>query len=144
MPSRHRSRQRALQVLFLWDQRKQDIGAAISSFYETLGSEEDDPERTPPDEFMETLVRGAAAGSAEIDQQISAKSAHWRIERMPVVDRNILRLAIYEMNQLKTPPAVVIDEALELARQFSGEESVAFINGVLDAVRRDEGQPPTP
>ena len=89
-------------------------------------------------------MRGAAAGSAQIDQRISAKSANWRIERMPVVDRNILRLATYEMNQLKTPPAVVIDEALELARQFSGEESVAFINGVLDAVRRDEDQPTTP
>jgi N utilization substance protein B len=133
-----------LQVLFLWDQRKQDIGDAISSFYDTLGSEEDNPQRTPPDEFMETLVRGTAAGSSEIDQRISAKSAHWRIERMPVVDRNILRLATFEMNQLKTPPAVVIDEALELARQFSGEESVAFINGVLDAVRRDAEHPHTP
>ncbi len=57
---------------------------------------------------------------------------------MPAVDRNILRLAVYEMNELKTPPAVVIDEALELARQFSGDESVAFINGVLDAVRREK------
>ncbi len=137
MPARHRSRQRALQVLFLWDQRKQDIDEAISSFYETLGSEEEEPQRTPTDEFMESLVRGAAADSTVIDQQISAKSSNWRIERMAVVDRNILRLAVYEMNGLKTPPAVAIDEALELARQFSGDESVAFINGVLDAVRRD-------
>ena len=144
MPARHRSRQRALQVLFLWDQRKQDIGDAISSFYETLGSEEEDPQPTPPDEFMEDLVRGAAAGSGAIDQRITAKSANWRIERMPAVDRNILRLAVYEMNEIKTPPAVVIDEALELARQFSGEESVAFINGVLDAVRRDVDPPNTP
>ncbi len=144
MPARHRSRQRALQVLFLWDQRKQNIGDAISSFYETLGSEEENPQRTPPDEFMESLVRGAAAGSSAIDQRITAKSANWRIERMSAVDRNILRLAVYEMNELKTPPAVVIDEALELARQFSGEESVAFINGVLDAVRRDAEQPNTP
>ena len=144
MPARHRSRQRALQVLFLWDQRKQDIGEAISSFYETLGSEEEDPQPTPADEFMEDLVRGAAAGADGIDRQISAKSANWRIERMAVVDRNILRLAVYEMNQLKTPPAVAIDEALELARQFSGDESVAFINGVLDAVRRDRDQPNTP
>jgi N utilization substance protein B len=144
MPARHRSRQRALQVLFLWDQRKQDIDEAISSFYETLCSDEENPQRTPPDEFMESLVRGAAAGSFAIDQRISAKSSHWRIERMPAVDRSILRLAVYEMNQRKTPPAVVIDEALELARQFSGEESVAFINGVLDAVRRDEDQPNTP
>src|SRR3984957_8567123 len=136
MPARHRSRQRALQVLFLWDQRKQDIGDAISSFYETLGSEEEDPQRTPPDEFMENLVRGAAASSNAIDQRITARSANWRIERMPAVDRNILRLAVYEMNELKTPPPVVIDEALELARQFSGDDSVSFINGVLDAVHR--------
>ena len=74
MPARHRSRQRALQVLFLWDQRKQDITDAISSFYETLGSEEDDPERTPPDEFMETLVRDYMNSSprrklSQIDRQ---------------------------------------------------------------------------
>ncbi len=137
MPARHRSRQRAVQVLYLWDQRKQAIEEALSSFYETLGSEEDEPQRTPPDEFMETLVRGAAAGAPAIDQRITAKSSNWRIERMPVVDRNILRLAIYEMDALQTPHAVAIDEALELARQFSGDESVAFINGVLDAIRRD-------
>jgi N utilization substance protein B len=136
MPARHRSRQRALQVLFLWDQRKQEIGEAISSFYESLGSDEDQPRHTAPDEFMETLVRGAAEKSGEIDRRITEKSEHWRLERMPVVDRNILRLAVFEMNDLQTPAAVVIDEALELARQFSGDESVSFINGVLDAVHR--------
>ena len=62
---------------------------------------------------------------------------NWKLERMPIVDRNILRMAIYEMNRHETPPAVVIDEALELARQFSGEESVSFINGVLDAVHKE-------
>jgi len=137
MPARHRSRQRALQVLFLWDLRKQAIEEAISSFYETLGSEEDDPKPTPVDEFMESLVRGTTTNAEAIDQRIAAKSANWRLERMPVVDRNILRLAVYEMNNLKTPVAVAIDEALELARQFSGDESVSFINGVLDAVHRD-------
>jgi N utilization substance protein B len=136
MPARHRSRQRALQVLFLWDQRKQEIGEAISSFYETLGSEEDQQSGTPPDEFMETLVRGTAAKSGEVDQRITEKSDNWRLERMPAVDRNILRLAVYEMSELQTPAPVVIDEALELARQFSGDESVSFINGVLDAVHR--------
>ncbi|MGD1092783.1 MAG: transcription antitermination factor NusB [Bryobacteraceae bacterium] len=136
MPARHRSRQRALQVLFLWDQRKQAIDEAISSFYETLGAEEDQPLRTAPDEFMEALVRGASGNAPDIDRQITEKSEHWRLERMPAVDRNILRLAVYEMNELKTPPPVVIDEALELARQFSGDDSVSFINGVLDAVHR--------
>jgi len=144
MPARHRSRQRALQVLFSWDLRKQPVDEAIQAFYKSLVSDEDDPQAEQPDEFMETLVRGAAEQAVVIDQRIAAKSENWRLDRMPAVDRNILRLATYEMNQLKTPPAVVIDEALELARQFSGEESVAFINGVLDAVRRDEAQPQTP
>jgi N utilization substance protein B len=138
MPARHRSRARALQLMFLWDLRKQEIGEAISSFYDTLGSEEDDPKRTDRDEFMETLVRGAVENVASIDKVISDKSANWRIERMPAVDRNILRLAIFEMADLRTPAAVAIDEALDLARQFSGDESVAFINGVLDAVSREK------
>jgi N utilization substance protein B len=136
MPARHRSRQRALQVLFLWDQRRQAIDEAISSFYETLSSEEDQPHRAAPDQFMETLVRGASENSSEIDRLITQKSEHWRLERMPAVDRNILRLAVYEMNETETPAPVVIDEALELARQFSGDESVSFINGVLDAVHK--------
>jgi len=138
MAARHRSRARALQVLFLWDLRKQAIGEAISSFYDTLGSEEEDPKPADPDEFMETLVRGAVENVGSIDKIISDKSANWRIERMPAVDRNILRLAVYEMSDLKTPAAVAIDEALDLARQFSGDESVAFINGVLDAVSREK------
>jgi len=136
MPARHRSRQRALQVMFLWDMRNQPIAEAIQSYYQTLSSEEDDPQPIPPDPFMETLVHGASEAASEIDQRITSKSEHWRLERMPVVDRNILRLAIYEMTQTGTPAPVVIDEALELARQFSGDESVSFINGVLDAVHR--------
>ncbi len=136
MPARHRSRQRALQVLFLWDLRKQSISDAISAFYETLSSEEEQPLRAPADEFMETLVRGASGKAPDIDRLIADKSEHWRLDRMPAVDRNILRLAVYEMKDVGTPAPVVIDEALELARQFSGEESVSFINGVLDAVHR--------
>ncbi len=142
MPARHRSRQRALQVLFLWDQRKQSINEAISSYYATLGNEEEPANEEEPvnaqesDEFMETLVRGASAQAPEIDRRIREKSENWRLERMPAVDRNILRLAVYEMTDVGTPAPIVIDEALELARQFSGDESVAFINGVLDAVHR--------
>ncbi|MCL4402049.1 MAG: transcription antitermination factor NusB, partial [Acidobacteria bacterium] len=83
-------------------------------------------------------VTGAAGHVEEIDGRISAHAEHWRIERMPAVDRNILRLAIYEMVYAGTPAAVAIDEALELARRFSGEESVQFVNGVLDAIRREQ------
>jgi N utilization substance protein B len=137
MPARHKSRQRALQVLFVWDQRKQPIEDAIASYYLTLGSEEEDPAPTPADQFMEELARGVAGKAAEIDQRISAKASNWRIERMAVVDRNILRLAIYEIQSTATAPAIAIDEALELAHEFAGEESAKFVNGVLDAVRRD-------
>jgi transcription antitermination protein NusB len=123
--------------MFLWDMRRQPIDEAISSFYATLGSEEETPEPAKPDQFMETLVRGATSNATEIDQRIAGKSENWRLERMPAVDRNILRLAVYEMSGVGTPAPVVIDEALELARQFSTDESVAFVNGVLDAVHRD-------
>jgi transcription antitermination protein NusB len=136
MPARHRSRQRALQVLFSWDRRGGGIEDAMDAFYTTLDSEEEDPARTPPDEFMEALVRGTAAKANEIDQRIVAKSEHWRLERMPAVDRTILRMAVYEMTETDTPAPVIIDEALELARQFSTDESAAFVNGVLDAIRR--------
>ena len=136
MPARHRSRQRALQVLFAWDHGSKSVDEAIAAFYETLGSEEAEPERTPPDPFMETLVRGTAAKAADLDKRILANSENWRLERMAAVDRNILRLAVFEMTETETPAAVVIDEALELARQFSTDESVSFVNGLLDAIRR--------
>ena len=74
---------------------------------------------------------------ASIDDRITRHAEHWKIPRMPAVDRNILRLSVYEMLHTETPAAVAIDEALELARRFSGEESVHFVNGVLDAVRRE-------
>ena len=144
MPVRHKSRQRALQVLFQADLRQQPVDEAIRNFYETLYSDETEetpgedhmPPRPEPDQFMETLARGAFDRRSSIDEQISQRSSHWRIERMPAVDRNILRLAIFEMQVLETPAAVAIDEALELGRQFSGPESVSFLNGVLDAVRK--------
>jgi transcription antitermination protein NusB len=132
MPSRRRSRERALQILFLWDTRRQPVEEALAAYYDTLYSEEK-PER---DAFTEVLVRGTIERAPEIDEQIARHAEHWRMERMPTVDRNILRLAVYEMTFGGTPAAVVIDEALELARRFSNEESVQFVNGVLDAVHR--------
>jgi N utilization substance protein B len=135
MAARHRSRQRALQVLYQWDMTKQPVEQAISSFYDTLYSDET-PEQPDRDDFMETLAKGTSEMATDIDHRIMSKSENWRLERMPAVDRNILRMAIYEMSREETPAAVVIDEALELARQFSGEESVSFINGILDAVHK--------
>ncbi|MGI8745053.1 MAG: transcription antitermination factor NusB [Bryobacteraceae bacterium] len=136
MAARHRSRQRALQVLYQWDLTKQPVESAIQAYYDTLYSEENDD---PPgrDAFMEELAKGTCEIAPALDRRIEQNSQHWRLERMPTVDRNILRLAIFEMTKKATPPAVIIDEALELARQFSGEGSVSFINGVLDAVNKE-------
>jgi transcription antitermination protein NusB len=135
MAARHRSRKRALQVLFEWDMRDEPVDRAISHYYETLYSEESE-KQPKPDKFMEELARGTVANAEQIDKNIEAKSQHWRLERMPVVDRNILRLAIYELSQQAVPAPVIIDEALELARKFSSDESISFINGILDAVHR--------
>jgi N utilization substance protein B len=135
MAARHRSRKRALQVLFEWDMRGEPIERAISHYYEGLYSEESE-NKPKPDKFMEELARGTVANAAEIDKSIEAKSERWRLERMPIVDRNILRLAIYELGQQAVPAPVIIDEALELARKFSNDESISFINGILDAVHR--------
>ena len=135
MAARHRSRKRALQVLFEWDMRGEPVDQAIANYYNTLYSEESET-KLKPDHFMEELVRGTVENAPQIDEQIQAKAEHWRLERMPVVDRNILRLAVFELMQNTVPAPIVIDEALELARQFASDESMSFINGLLDAVRR--------
>ena len=135
MPSRRRSRQRALQILYQWDMRQGAVDDAIANYYGSLYSEESRV-RPARDPFLDALVKGTAENIQNIDGLISAHAEHWRLERMPTVDRNILRMAVYEMKNTGTPAPVVIDEALELARRYSGEESVHFVNGVLDAVRR--------
>src|SRR5258706_4422669 len=106
MPSRHRSRERALQILFLWDARRQPVEEAIDAYYDQLFSEEH-PERDP---FVATLVRGTVEHLAELDEQIAKHAEHWRMERMPVVDRNILRLAVYEIAHGGTPPPLAIHQ----------------------------------
>lgn len=141
MASRRKSRERALQVIFLCDLGKFETESAIEAFYVTLHGEDEDFSRMPRDRFMEELVRGAMARREEIDEEIGRSSEHWRLDRMPSVDRNILRLATFELLDAKLPNAVVIDEALELARRFSGNESVGFVNGVLDSIKARHGKP---
>jgi N utilization substance protein B len=136
MSSRHRARERSLQILFEWDARKEPVEQAIASFYNSLYSEQSEA-RPARDSFVDRLVTGVVENITEIDRRLAQHAEHWRIERMPAVDRNVLRLAIYEMMSMDTPPPVAIDEAIELARRFSGEESVQFVNGVLDAAKRE-------
>lgn len=144
MASRRKSRERALQVLFLCDLGKYEMESAIEAYYYTLHSEDEDFSQLAKDRFMEELVRGAMAKRDVLDELIGKASEHWRIDRMPSVDRNILRLAAFELLEGKLPYAVIIDEALELARRYSGNESVGFVNGVLDSIKASQGRTDPP
>ncbi len=135
--ARHRARRQALQLLFQWDLRRTALDDIIRDYYASLLVSEETVSQPRPDEFAGKLFRGVVEHIDAVDGHITRSASNWRLARMPAVDRNILRLAVYEMLRTDTPPAVAIDEALELARQFSGEESVHFVNGVLDAVRRE-------
>ena len=110
---------------------------AIRDYFHTLYTEENEgvPE---PDPFMEQLLYGTFQEQEFLDALITRRSENWKLERMPVVDRNLLRLAAYELLRTETPAAVVIDEAIELARRFSGDDSARFVNGVLDAMRKGD------
>ena len=112
---------------------------AIATYWPARTADEDLPE--PAREFANEIVRGTMSRTAEIDQLLAAHAQNWRIERMAVLDRLVLRMAIYELMQNpKTPAKVVINEAIELARTYSGEDAVGFVNGVLDAVRKELGR----
>jgi len=133
---RHRAREAALQILYQWEIGAADVGAAAETFFGHQWPDSD----APSDElrrFAGTLARDTVARVPEIDPLIAETADRWRPERMPVLDRLILRMAVCELlRDRETPPPVVINEALELARTFSSEESVKFINGVLDAIRK--------
>ena len=135
--ARRRSREHALQLMFQWDQRPAPHEEILKGYYGSLLVGDDATAAARPDPFAEALFHGVTANVAAVDAQITKHAQNWRIERMPAVDRNILRLAGYELLFTDTPPAVAIDEALELTRTFSGDESVQFVNGVLDAIRRE-------
>jgi N utilization substance protein B len=133
---RHRAREAALQILYQCEIARADVDRAAETFF-ALQWPDADPPSDALREFASTLARDTTARLAAIDPMIAETAAHWRPERMAVLDRLILRMAICEMlRDPETPAAVVINEALELARTFTTEESVKFINGMLDAVRK--------
>jgi N utilization substance protein B len=141
MPSRRKARECALQMLFQWDLGKDTPESVEKLFWSNTRWIDDEAVR----EFASRLFRGTVAQIDEIDSRIRKHAENWRMERMAAVDRNILRVAIHELMKHKdTPPAVVINEALEVASRFSGEDSVHFLNGVLDAVRKEEESGATP
>jgi transcription antitermination protein NusB len=131
MASRRKGRELALQMLFQWDLGGHTPEHVIATF---LRSQRTDLEE---EIFARSLFEGSVNEVESLNRMIQEHAQHWKLERMAAVDRNVIRLALYELlHHAKTPPAVVINEALELARRFSTADSVEFVNGVLDAIRK--------
>jgi len=139
MASRRKARECALQMLFQWDLGRDSPDTVEELFWSNTRPLKDDPLHAAAND----LFRGTVGAVEEIDRRLRSSAEHWRVERMAAVDRNILRLGTYELlYRRETPPPVVINEALEIARKFSGEDSVLFINGLLDRIRKEvEGSP---
>ncbi len=140
MGSRRKARECALQMLFAADVSLTPPDELVRTYWAELGEPEiEEPAR----EFATRLATGTLAHADELDERIRLRAEHWRISRMAIVDRNILRLAVYEFLHEPTPRTVAINEALEIARRFSTYEATQFINGILDAIKRDldEHQP---
>jgi len=132
--ARRASRQAALQVLYALDVGRRTEPSPIDEMFEAVAAHFELPEGARA--FAKELVTGVAENRQEIDALIAEHATNWRVERMAAVDRNVLRMAVYEMRHGATPCTVAIDEAVELARRFGSERSSAFVNGVLDAVAR--------
>ena len=134
--TRRKSRELALQMLFQLDMGHQEREHVRTTFW---GERKDMDEKIRG--FSDDLFRIACERREEIDKLIEHSAEHWRMERMAAVDRNLLRASVAEfLGFPKTPKAVVINEALEIARRYSTPESVQFINGVLDSVARELGE----
>jgi transcription antitermination protein NusB len=140
MGSRRKARECALQMLFAADVAEMPATDVVRGYWAELG--EADLDETAR-EFATRLAAGTLSNLELLDDRIRSRAEHWRISRMAVVDRNILRLAVYEFLYEPTPRTVAINEALEIARRFSTYEATQFINGILDAIKRDldEQQP---
>ncbi|HEX3084229.1 MAG TPA: transcription antitermination factor NusB [Pyrinomonadaceae bacterium] len=137
MGSRRKARECALQMLFAADV----AGTRGDQLARMFWSELSDGELEPgSQEFATRLAMGALAHQEEVDERIRSRAEHWRISRMALVDRNLLRLAVYEFLHEPTPRTVIINEALEIARRFSTWEATQFVNGILDAIKRDLDQ----
>ena len=130
---RRKGRELAMQMLFQADLGKQNADEVRKTFWQARDEVEPDTRG-----FAEDLFRVATAREEEIDGLIEKHSANWKLTRMPAVDRNVLRMAIAELTGFpSTPPPIVINEALEIARRYSAPESINFLNGVLDAIARE-------
>jgi N utilization substance protein B len=128
MPQRHKSRQYALQMLFQWEIGRQEPRRIEEGFWRIARAEKSTRD------FANDLFEGVVKNAPELDTVVSAHTENWRLERIALIDRAILRLGVHELRSGKTPRKVVVDEAVELAKTFSSEEAAGFVNGVLDSV----------
>jgi N utilization substance protein B len=119
-----------MQMLFQWDMSRQEPAKLEAKFWRTAKAA--DSTRI----FANKLFEGAAKDADELDALIVQHAQNWRLERMAIIDRAVLRLAIFELRAGETPPKVILNEAVELAKKFSSEDAGAFVNGILDAVRK--------
>ena len=132
MSSRRKARELALQALYQIDINKETSKEVLKRFWE---EKKISPEAK---KFTEELVKGTSTRRKDIDSLICKYSEHWKIERINIIDRNILRFAIYELLYLKNiPPVVTINEAIEIAKKYSTSESGKFLNGILDKIKKE-------
>ncbi|WP_413802401.1 transcription antitermination factor NusB [Streptomyces iranensis] len=133
MAARNKARKRAFQILFEADQRGSTVRTVLADWIRLARTDDRQP---PVSEYTMQLVEGYAQHIERIDELIATYAVGWTLDRMPVVDRNILRLGAYELVwEDATPDAVVIDEAVQLAKEFSTDDSPAFVNGLLGRVK---------
>jgi transcription antitermination protein NusB len=140
MGARRKARECALQILFSYDVARPSVDDLLATYWGEIAEGAEDVRI-----FANELAIGTISHLEEIDERIRIRTEHWRIPRMAIVDRNLLRMAVYEfLYQPSTPKTVAINEALEIARRFSTTEATQFINGILDAIKRDIETNPTP
>ncbi|CAN5384166.1 transcription antitermination factor NusB [soil metagenome] len=139
MGTRRKARESALQMLFAADVAKTDENVLTGTYWSELSDSAFDEQTRG---FANKLTVGTLHEIETIDERIRTRAEHWRIERMAIVDRNVLRLAVYEFLFSDTPHTVIINEALEIARRFSTFEATQFINGILDAIKHDLAKNP--
>jgi transcription antitermination protein NusB len=143
MGMRRRAREASLQLLYEIDLGQKDAEEILSAqriLWQRALASEMDPEEDPSEieEFVRQIVEGVSRNVREIDRLIESHSTHWKISRMAIVDRNILRMAVFEILYCKDiPPSVSINEAIEIGKRYGTDESGAFINGVLDHIAKD-------
>lgn len=130
MSLRHKGREFALQMLFQWEMGRQEPSLIEASFWKAARSEK------KTRDFASQLFNNAVSEAGEIDALLEKHAKNWRLERMSVIDRAILRLAVYELRAGKTPDKVIMNEAVELAKKYSSADAPPFINGVLDAIHK--------